>query len=189
VDVFVTSDQPKTSRGTLEWRVTDLQGALLNDGNVAVEIPSRKSQRIRTLDLMSLSNAHGGDNLLVWLRLLVNEQEISRNLVTFARPKEINLLDPQLKTEIAETNSGFKVKLSAAKPALWAWLSLPIDARFSENFVHLDGQTPSEITVVPSRPLSRAEFEQALTARSLYDTYSDRLSRAPKPAETVMVSP
>lgn len=172
VDVFVTSDHPEISRGTLEWRITDVHGTLLNDGTVAVEIPSRKSQQVRTLDLMSLSNAHGGDNLLVWLRLLVNEQEVSRNLVTFARPKDINLLDPKLKTEITETDSGFKVKLSAAKPALWTWLSLPIDARFSDNFVHLDGQNPIEITVIPSQSISRAEFEKTLAARSLYDTYA-----------------
>lgn len=172
VDIFVTSDQSENSRGVLEWRVTDLHGAQVDSGTMAVEILSQKSQQVRTLDLTSLSNTHGGDNLLVWLRLLMNNQEVSRNLVTFARPKGLNLLDPQLKTEIAETASGFKVKLSASKPALWAWLSLPIDARYSENFVHLDGQTLFEITVVPNRSLSRAEFEKALIARSLYDTYS-----------------
>jgi hypothetical protein len=64
------------------------------------------------------------------------------------------------------------VNLSSEKPALWAWLSVnEIDARYSDNFVHLDSQTPREIEVTPAKAMSRAEFENALVVRSLFDTY------------------
>jgi len=171
VDVFITSDDPTAQRGTLEWRVTDLHGNVLNDGNSTTEIPSRKSYLTRTLDLAELSQSHGANNLLVWLRLIVGERERSRNLVTFARPKNIDLVEPQLKAEVAQAGSGFEVKLTSKNPALWAWLSLPMDARYSDNFVHLDSHTPAKIVVIPEQPMSRSEFENALVLRSLYDTY------------------
>jgi beta-mannosidase len=170
--VYVTSDLAETQRGTLAWRVTDLQGVLLNDGTLAVEIAPRKSETVRTLNLDSLAQQQGANNLLVWLSLHVNNREVSRNLVSFARPKELKLTDPELKSEITETKTGFRVKLDAARPALWVWLSLgELDARYSDNFFHHDSHTPLEIDVNPAAPLSRADFEKALMVRSLFDTY------------------
>jgi beta-mannosidase len=173
VAVFLTSDLPVQARGQLGWRVTDLQGTLLHDGTVAAEVAPRKSQLVQTLDLQSLAQQHGQNNLLVWLTLGIGGREVSRNLVMFARPKELDLVDPVLKTEVAETKSGFRVTVSSARPALWAWLSLAeMDARYSDNFVHLDSRTPLEIDVTPAKSISRAEFEKALIVRSLFDTYA-----------------
>jgi beta-mannosidase len=172
VAIYLTSDLQTVQNGLLTWRVTDLQGARLNDGKLAVNIAPRASAAVQTLDLNSAAQQHGENNLLIWLGLNVDGREVSRNLVTFARPKEIDLPAPNLKTEIAETKSGFRVKLLSEKPALWAWLSVnEIDARYSDNFVHLDSQTPQEIEVTPARAMSRAEFEKALVVRSLFDTY------------------
>jgi hypothetical protein len=65
------------------------------------------------------------------------------------------------------------VKLAAEKPALWAWLSLAdVDARYSDNFVHLEASSAVEIEVTPGRSMSLAEFERALALRSLFDTYA-----------------
>jgi beta-mannosidase len=173
VTVFLTSDLPASQGGKLAWRITDLQGALLDDGTVAVDIAPRKSEVAHTLDLNSLSQRHGANNLLVWLKLNIADREVSRNLVTLARPKDLELVDPGLKTEVAETESGFRVTVSAAKPALWAWLSLgETDARFSDNFVHLDSSGTMEIEVTPAKTMSRAEFEKVLVVRSLFDTYA-----------------
>jgi beta-mannosidase len=175
VDVFVTSDLRSSQSGTLEWSVTDLNGKVLDDGSVAVEIPPQISKVARTLNLQALCQTYGEKNLLVWLTLLNGKDELSRNMVSFARPKDMNLADPQMTTEVSEIESGFRVKLSAQKPALWAWLSLPVDARYSDNFIHLDSHTSVEIDVTPAKPLSRSEFENALSVRSLFDTYDQEL--------------
>jgi len=172
VAIYLTSDLQATQHGVLTWRVTDLQGALMNDGSLAITMAPRTSATVRTLDLNSAAQQHGENNLLIWLGLNVDGREVSRNLVTFARPKDIDLAAPNLKTEIAESKSGFRVNLSSEKPALWAWLSVSeTDARYSDNFVHLDSQTPREIEVTPATAMSRAEFENALVVRSLFDTY------------------
>jgi beta-mannosidase len=172
VAIYLTSDQPTAQNGVLTWRITDLQGAKISDGTLAVNIAPRTSASVQTLDLNAAAQQHGENNLLVWLGLTMAGREVSRNLVTFARPKDIDLSAPSLKTEITESKTGFHVKLSAEKPALWAWLRVKeTDARYSDNFVHLDSQTPREIEVIPAQSMSRADFENALVVRSLFDTY------------------
>jgi beta-mannosidase len=147
---------------------------MLQDGTLAATIAPRTSQAVKTLELDSLAQQHGEKNLLLWLKLSVEGREVSRNLVSFARPKEIDLVDPNLKTEVTEIKSGFRVKISADKPALWAWLGLKeMDARYSDNFIHLDSHTAQEIEVTPLHPMSREDFEKALVVRSLFDTYTN----------------
>ena len=173
VAIYLTSDLSTLRHGTLEWRITDLQGTPLKNGTLTASLAPRQSQVVQTLELGSLAQQHGENNLLVWLKLKTNGGETSQNLVTFARPKDLALADPQLKTKVAETPNGFRVTVSAVKPALWAWLSLAdTDARYADNFVHLDASTPVEIEVTPARPMVRADFEKALTVRSLFDTYA-----------------
>jgi beta-mannosidase len=179
VAIYLTSDLAGTRHGTVSWRVTDLQGALLKDGTLNVLIAPRQSQVVQQLDLKSLVDAKGRSNLLVWLKLETGKGEVSRNLVTFARPKDIELLDPNIKTEVTKAAGGFRVTVMAEKPALWAWLSLgEKEARYSDNFVHLDAQSPAEIIVNPGQPMSREECEQALVVRSLFDTYTRSAQKA-----------
>ena len=97
----------------------------------------------------------------------------SENLVFLVLPKDLKLGDPRLKTSVVETKQGFRVKLSAEQPALWAWLSLEgCDAKYSENFVHVKADAPAQIIVRPERGMSETQFTEALRVRSLYDTYS-----------------
>jgi beta-mannosidase len=172
VAIYVTSDLQAGQQGELEWQVTDLGGKVLDQGKAPASIAPQKSEVVQTLDLNTLAQQQGENNMLIWLKLRVDEREVSRNFVSFARPKELNLEDPRLTSEITETKTGYRVKLAADKPALWTWLSLgDIDVRYSDNFVHLDSHTPVEIEVSPAKPLSRADFEKALVVRSLFDTY------------------
>ncbi len=172
VDLFVTSDRLEVCPATAEWQVTNLQGALLLSGQLAAAIPPRTSRNLKTLDLTPLAKEHGSNQLMVWLKLTVAGQPVSQNLVTLARPKDLDLLDPKLSPRVAPTKTGFRVEITSETPALWAWLSLAnTDARYSDNFVHLNGRDMVAIEVTPAKPMSVADFEKALTVRSLYDTY------------------
>ena len=109
----------------------------------------------------------------MWLKLDVGGQTVSENLVTLAYPRELDLLDPALSAEVAEKGPGeFAVTLRAAIPALWTWLELDgIDARFSDNFVHVGAAVPVTITVRPAVPMTNDAVRRTLKVRSLYDTY------------------
>lgn len=173
MDLFITSDEATAKSGSVEWNITDLNGTSLDVGKLDAAIPARMSQKIKTLSLADLCKQHGENNLMVWLKLVVDGKPTSQNLVTFARPKDINLLDPRLTTSVTETKTGFRVKITAEKPALWVWLNLAnTDVRYSDNFIHVNPRAPVELTVTPQPAMTVAEFEKALTVRSLYDTYS-----------------
>lgn len=173
VELFVTSDRMEACQGTLTWTVTDVAGQPIKTGALEVTIPAHKSQKVETLKLASDLRKYGKNNVLVWLRLEVNGVAVSDNLVTFGYPRAFNLADPQLAAAVAEAQGAFTVTLTAKHPALWAWLELDgVDARCSDNFVHVTPAAPTLITVRTARPLTRDEFQKILRVRSLYDTYA-----------------
>jgi beta-galactosidase/beta-glucuronidase len=137
-----------------------------------VSIPAQRSLPIRKLNLTDLAAQRGADDLMVWLTLEVAGKTVSRNLVTLVYPKNLKLVDPQLKTAVKPLEHGFNVTVSARHPALWTWLELEgMDARYSDNFVHVRPGASMEVRVTPGRSLTLSEFNNALRTRSLADTY------------------
>jgi beta-mannosidase len=173
VAVYVTSDLLKSNSAQLTWEVTDPKGESLLKGNEKLQLAAQTSQMVKQLDLRDLAGKYGAKNLLVWLKVEVRSQPVSENLVTLVFPKELALVDPQLKPAIRKIEDGFRVTLTAEAPALWAWLTLKnVDASCSDNFAHVRPGAPLEITVTPSRSMTEAEFTEALQVQSLFDTYN-----------------
>ena len=68
---------------------------------------------------------------------------------------------------------GYRVELSTAYPALWAWVELAdTDARCSDNYVNLRPGRPAVIRVEPAERLSPGPFRRRLKVSSLVDTYA-----------------
>jgi beta-mannosidase len=173
VDVFVTSDRLQATQGAVHWNITNPAGRSFTRDFVNVEIPARRSQKIGQLDLRGLVQANGANELLVWLKLVVDGQTVSENFATLVPPKDLKLLRPSIKTSVREGEHGFGVTLAADNPALWTWLeSAKSDARLSDNFVHLQPDSPLEIMVSLDQPMPKAQFIESLRVRSLHDTYS-----------------
>lgn len=172
VQIHISSDRLKPCRGTLNWEVTDLDGKKLSNGTESLDIAPLQSRMVKLLNLQSEIKKAGANNLLVWLELVVDEEAVSKNMVTFVLPKELKLADPQMKTTIQEAKDGFVVTLKTAKPALWAWLTLSeMDAEYSDNFMHLTADAPIKVFVRPRVAMNKDEFSKKLQARSLFDTY------------------
>ncbi|QEH33969.1 Exo-beta-D-glucosaminidase precursor [Aquisphaera giovannonii] len=171
VDIHVTSDRMSDCRGQLTWTVTDLVGKPLASGSSRVDIPARASRLSQSVSLRDLLQTHAPQDLLVWLKLDVDALTVSENLVTLTYPRDLELLDPRLSSKVAEHDGHFRVTLHAAHPALWTWLEFDgVDARLSDNFVHVMSDRPVTIEVTPARPMSKEAFQAALRIRSLYDT-------------------
>jgi beta-mannosidase len=173
IELFVTSDESESHHGKLIWNVTDLTGKTLSHDSMSVKIPSRKSNKVKTLDLQGEMNKQGANGLLTWLKLEVDGKTVSENLVLLALPKELKLQDPKLAASVKESDGGFLVTIESATPALWVWLELKnADARYADNFIHLMPDVPQTILIEPDQPMSREAFLNELQIRSLYDTYS-----------------
>ncbi len=172
VDLYITSDRLANCTGKLTWSVTDVEGKTIKSGSEKVEIAANSSHRVQSLPLKDEIQQCGANNLIVWLALDVDGKRESDNMVTFVHPRELELIDPKLSADIVERQGKFFVTLKTEHPALWTWLELDgVDARCSDNFIHVTKENPVSITVSPARPMSKETFEKALKIRSLFDTY------------------
>ena len=119
VAVWVTSDLMKSAAGKLTWRVTDAAGTELQRGSADLTIPPRESHEVRKLALKELLEKHGTGNVLVWLGLEAKGAAASQNLCLFAKPKDLKLSPPEIRTTIEGKDSRWTVTLDSNRPALW----------------------------------------------------------------------
>jgi len=173
VQIFVTNDARAPWRGTVNWLAATAAGKRLRAGTLKASVGRGKSVKVGTLELGHLIRAHSPYDVLVWLELEHGGELVAQNLVMFSRPKHLQLSDPQVQLKVRERASGFEVKLSARRAALWCWLDLSrTDARFSDNFFHLRPGRAVRIVVEPQRALSLAAFERQLAVRHLLTTHA-----------------
>jgi beta-mannosidase len=179
VAVHVCSDERTPRAATLRWRATRVDGSLLDQGQKTLRIAANTSAKVQTLRLKPFIDQYTERDVVVWLSLEDGDGVVlSRNFVSFCRPKHMALLDPAIAVDVETLTAddgveAFKVTLTAANPALWAWLELKgLDAQYSDNFICLEPDTPTEIIVSPVEPISAAAFRKALVVRSIRDTYA-----------------
>jgi len=187
VDIHVTSDLLQPAPATLRWRICTVAGRTVGRGSKTIRAAKLASRKVHTLDMADLLAKYGERDLLVHLELTAKGQPLSTNLVTFARPKHMDLArKPGITAKVAVANSkagpgngragadgqSFVVTLATKFPALWTWLELvKMDATYSDNFVHLLPGQKSKILVQPIKAMTLREFREQLTVRSLADTY------------------
>ena len=171
--LWLTSDLRQPVSGVLRWQVTDSAGNSLREGQIKTEIAPQSSREIQVLELGDLLQTHGVGDVLVWLDFQSGESSSSgENLLIFGKPKNLELRNPQIKTQIKSYGDSFLVTLTAQYPALWSWVSLTnSDATLHDNFVHLRANSPRTFHVTPASPMTLAQFRAQLKVRSLFDTY------------------
>jgi len=164
--LWVASDLLRAAKGTLNWRFLKLDGTVVSQGSSSVSLAAGCSS------VPVVSRPGGASDLLFWAELHVPGQPVSTTVLSFVRPKELALQDPQILASVRPAGSEFLVTLSCEKPALWAWVDLGgVDADYSDNFVDLRKGAPVTIRVRPWAGCSLGQFRKALRVRSLFDTY------------------
>ncbi|MHB8996385.1 MAG: glycoside hydrolase family 2 protein [Armatimonadota bacterium] len=173
VQLHVTSDLRTEAEGEAKWWLVRADGTPVAEGAVPVQIAPGMSVLVETLQLGEYVEQFGARDLILGMELVVGGAAVSSNLVTFARPKHIELQQPAFEVKVTEAEGGFMVTVEAARPALWMWLEVSgTEARFSDNFVHLFPGRCITIEVTPQKPTSLDEFSDRLRIRSLVDTYA-----------------
>jgi len=175
--VHVTSDRLKALPATLSWTVTDAKGKLLEEGTKFVKTPVNGNKKAATLRLKKLLAQQTETDLLIWLKLETKGEPTQTNLVTFAKPKHLDLPQaPSVSVTVRKKGTGScEIRLKSKQVALWTWLELEgMDASFSDNFVHLPPGHPETITVTAKKALTVVEVKKRLRVRNLAD-----LSREP----------
>jgi beta-mannosidase len=173
VDVYVVSDLLKATNTKLTWTLTDIDGREIISDTTGVKALPGKSKKVFRLDVSEPLELLGEENALLWLDLAQKGISVSSNLVTFVKPKHLELPDPKITAKVTLLKGGaFVVTLKSKRPALWAWLELSgVDAEFSDNFVNLKPGREVQIIVFPAKKLTKTQLIKKLKVRSLVDTY------------------
>ncbi len=171
-ELHVTSDLSEPCQAELTWVLTTLTGKTLVEGDMGLNVPPRRSIRAAKLALAKHVRAAGPRGCLLWLELTVDGESVSRSLVSFVKPKHLELQDADISTTVRKAEGGFDLTVKAKRPALWVWLELAgTDARFSDNFFHLRPGSPVQVRVRPAKDMKVSQLRKALNVRSLVDTY------------------
>ncbi|MEP7284571.1 MAG: glycoside hydrolase family 2 protein [Chloroflexota bacterium] len=175
VEIHITSDLPIPHDGTVEWKVTTTAGAQIDGGGFSVSTPCYQDKLVKTLDLANIIQTTGIRDMLVSLALEVDGQRVSDNLVLFARPKHLNLQPPNIQTSVQQlAPKAYQIELTAARPALWVWLSTADgQATFSDNFFHLLPDDSRLIKLTTAQEMTLDEVKQYIAIQSLRDTYAE----------------
>lgn len=169
VDIHVTSDKAYDHKVDVEWLLTDTEGKILGRHELGGVVAARHSTRLSHLELSEIAEDFGQENLMLWLSLRVRKKVVSENLVLMSRPKHLPLSNPDIAAHVeAQGEQEFKITLSAERPALYTWMTLA-GARFSDNFVHLQGRKAYDFTLWTEKPMSEDEVQEQLLVRSLVD--------------------
>ncbi len=174
VAICTTSDLSEFASGKVRWNITNVRGDRLDDGEFVVEILPRKSRRVKIIDVAGILKKHGRRDFMFWVELEVKGKVVSTDFASFARPKHLELGDPEIQADVRQGKNGTAtVSFTARKPALWAWLDLKnTDARFSDNFFHLQPAKPVIVEITTNKKMSLADIKKQLQVRSLFDTYT-----------------
>ncbi len=174
VDVWVTSDAVEARSVRIVADLYTVDGEKLRTVEETIQTPVNGSAIAFTLDASEEIAGQTARDLLVKLRLFAEDKVVSENLVTFARPKHLELRRPELSIEVETDATGEPVVyVSTDKPALWVWLEVEgnPDVRWTDNFFHV---LPGERKEVhPQEGFADGIEGQRITARSLYGTYSE----------------
>ena len=116
---------------------------------------------------------YGKRRLLLWLELAVDGNVVSQNLVSFIRPKHLELQNPGLTSQVCEVDdNSFAVTIEAKHPALWVWPDLPgVKATYSRRFFHVAPNKPVTVTIQLEEEMTLETFENTLNVQSLVDTW------------------
>ena len=169
MDIHVINDRLKGGKATLTWRLATTDGKVLRHHESAIQLPANGTMLAETVVLSDAEKAAGLASLLVWMTVTPEGGSAETNLSFFALPGELTLPTPLIQTKVAGAGKRFSVTLESAQPALWTWINLAQDpeARYSDNFVHLEPGTPMTINVDCGQEHSAAEFQAQLAVRSV----------------------
>ncbi len=181
IHLYTIYDSPTPSPGVLRWNLFHLDGRMLLGGRKAVTLNYGESVRQHTVDLATPLAKHSRDALYlrIALDLILPSARarrmvcVSEDTVFLAPPRFLAL--PKPRTDVA-------VRLFAPTRAALTFTSPVFQHRFafdfsgvahqpSDNYFELYPREPKTVFVELTKPISTARLKNALTFRSLADTY------------------
>ncbi|MEI6456269.1 MAG: glycoside hydrolase family 2 protein [bacterium] len=169
VRIYVVSDLLKNEKGIIEIRLIGFDGETRMEKRFAVNIPSGSSTVV--FDTLRNSLLDGIDSLsaVLSVKLRCENGTSSRNNLYFARIKELNLVQPEIKIRAAGIPGGFRITITSDKLAKSVFISTNAEGYFSDNYIDLLPGEKREIRFLMAPVFKGKSLDMSI--RSLADTY------------------
>ncbi len=122
--LYLTNDLTVDWQGSVRWSLETLDGKALQTGEQAVTVPALGALNVCALDLAEHVNDENRREVVLVYELWRDGERLSLGLLPFAPNKHLALDDPELNCDIAATDEGFEITVSARRLARFVWLAL-----------------------------------------------------------------
>jgi beta-mannosidase len=158
-------------------RLLDLAGKVLEDKSMDIQVKPLASDVYLSLPVTQLLAQRRRNQVFVDTQLLVAGKPVSRNLYFFTPMKDVELPQPEIKTNIEAAGDGYRVTLQSSQLARDVYISFAdLDAKFSDNYIDLLPGETAQIDVKSKASLD--QLRQAMKVVSIHDAFLPAMKEA-----------
>jgi beta-mannosidase len=172
LNVYIVSDSPDAKQGQMILTLMDLNGKPLSRKETNLTVEPLKGKSYFAHKANEFLSGADDRNVFLLAELKLGGRTVSQNEYFFRPFKELSLSRPTIKTEIAQTQSGFKLVLSTDRLAKSVYLSGLTEGFFSDNYFNLIPGRNVEIEFQTRLKMSLDDFRGRLKVRSLIDAFN-----------------
>jgi len=168
VTIYITNETNKPIKGNVIWKLIDFYGKRFFENVIDVEVPSYSSKKID--EIIFKLDLDKKMNTVFYAQLIVNDELISENSVSFAPDKHLHLPKATINYELE--NEGMHYTLTLRSDVFCKFVEVTVrqeDIIFSDNYFHLLPNIPRTITFACSK--DKKEIIKNLQIRSLIDSF------------------
>lgn len=168
VAIYITNETNKPIKGNVIWKLIDFYGKRFFENVIDVEVPSYSSKKLD--EIIFKLDLDKKMNTVFYAQLIVNDELISENSVSFAPDKHLHLPKATINYELE--NEGMYYTLTLRSDVFCKFVEVTVrqeDIIFSDNYFHLLPNIPRTIIFACSK--DKKEIIKNLQIRSLIDSF------------------
>jgi len=171
-DVFVTNDTPAAWQGEVRWSLQTLHGESLVDGEERVIASPLSTTLVKALDFTDRLTEENRRRVVLACDLWQADRHLATSVTPFVPDKHLELEPPQIAVDVRADSERLTMRLLSRSLARFVELSLrDIDVIFSDNYFDLPAGRTIAITCSLPDDWTAEHSREALTVRSLRDSY------------------
>ncbi|MCJ7839866.1 glycoside hydrolase family 2 protein [Lederbergia sp. NSJ-179] len=175
IELHVSNDTLHKVDGKLSWKLLKRNAEVLKEDALAVSVEQLSTKKMIELDFADVIDKNNKQSVYFSYQLEVDGRVISEGTTLFVKAKHFDFQDPEIMTEIYESEDAFTIEVSCNSFAKFVELDLTNnDAIFSDNIFDLTAGAEKKVAIKKenlSSPLTLEELKKQLKVRSLFDTF------------------
>ncbi len=168
--IYLVSDLLNETTGSLQLTLMDFEGNVLNETSREMTAKGNISTIVYNENISTILKGADVNNVVLKVELMNNGNVLADNLHYFTKPKDLNLVQPSITTNIEKAANGYMVTLNSNQLAKNIYLNAKgIDGWWSNNYFDL--LPNSEVVVYFETTNTGSDLATQLSIQSLFDSY------------------